>query len=211
MPSISDTTQIIKILKKHFSGKPALIFQNPLELLIATILSAECTDKRVNLVTKELFKKYKKAQNYANADLKTLETEIRSTGFYHNKAKNIKMAARKIHKEFKDKIPSKMEDLLKLPGVARKTANVVLWNAFQKNVGIAVDTHVKRISFRLGLTKNTDPEKIEKDLMPIIQRKDWGIFTHLIGDHGRTFCMAKKPKCKECPLCKLCPSCGKLS
>jgi len=153
--------KILALLKKTYpNAKIALLFSNPMELLVATVLSAQCTDKRVNIVTESLFKKYKNAKDYAKANMKTLEQEIRSTGFYRNKAKNIIGAAQKIIKDFGGKMPNSMEDLLKLPGVARKTANIIIFNAFNKTEGIAVDTHVRRLSQRLGLTKNKDPEKI---------------------------------------------------
>lgn len=199
--------KILALLKKTYpNAKIALLFSNPMELLVATVLSAQCTDKRVNIVTESLFKKYKNAKDYAKANMKTLEQEIRSTGFYRNKAKNIIGAAQKIIKDFGGKMPNSMEDLLKLPGVARKTANIIIFNAFNKTEGIAVDTHVRRLSQRLGLTKNKDPEKIEKDLMKLIPKKEWGRFSYLLIDHGRAVCDAKNPKCPECVLKTLCPS-----
>ena len=199
--------KIRAVLKKTYpKAKIALRFSNPMELLVATVLSAQCTDKRVNIVTEAFFKKYKKTQDYAKASLKTFEQEIRSTGFYRNKAKNIIGAAQRIVKDFGGKIPNSMEDVLKLPGVARKTANIILFNAFNKTEGIAVDTHVRRLSQRLGLTKNKDPEKIEKDLMKLIPKNEWGRFSYLLIDHGRAICDAKKPKCPECVLKSLCPS-----
>lgn len=202
-----DINKILKILKKEYpNAKIALKFSNPLEILVATILSAQCTDKRVNLITEKLFKKYKTVEDYANADIKKFQEEIRSTGFYRNKAKNIIESAKKILKDFNGKVPDNMEDLLKLPGVARKTANIVLYNGFGKIEGIPVDTHVKRLSYRLGLTKNTDPEKIEKDLMAQLDKKDWGIISYLLIEHGRNVCDAKKPKCNICKLKELCPS-----
>jgi len=157
-------------------------------------------------VTKSLFKKYRKVQDYAKANLKTFEQEIRSTGFYRNKAKNIISTAQKIVKDFNSKLPDSMDKLIQLPGVARKTANIVLFNGFGKVEGIAVDTHVRRLSQRLGLTKNQDPEKIEQDLMKLLDKKEWGKFSYLLIDHGRKICDAKKPKCLECILQKLCPS-----
>ena len=198
--------QIIKILKKEYpKAKIALEFSNPLEILVATILSAQCTDERVNKVTKSLFKKYKTVQDYANADLKKFEQEIKSTGFYHNKAKNIISSAKMIIEKFNGKVPDKMEDLLTLPGVARKTANIVLGNAYGIVEGIAVDTHVRRLSQRLGFTKNDDPLKIEQDLMKIIPKSNWFIISYLLIEHGRKICDARKPKCSVCVISDLCP------
>ena len=205
--STKNIDKILPLLKKEYpEAKIALNFSNPLEILVATVLSAQCTDARVNIVTKSLFKKYRKVQDYAKANLKTFEQEIRSTGFYRNKAKNIISTAQKIVKDFGGKLPDSMDKLLQLPGVARKTANIVLFNGFGKVDGIAVDTHVRRLSQRLGLTKNQDPEKIEQDLMKILDKKEWGKFSYLLIDHGRKVCDAKKPKCLECILQKLCPS-----
>ncbi len=197
---------IISLLKKEYPGvKIALEYSNPLELLIATILSAQCTDARVNEVTKTLFKKYRTPEDYIRAPQEELEKDIYSTGFYRNKAKNIKKLSGILVSDFNGKVPDTMEDLLTLPGVARKTANIVLSAAFGKIEGIAVDTHVKRLSARLGFTKNTDPDKIEKDLMKIIPRDEWAVFTLLLILHGRKICTAKKPLCGECILNKLCP------
>jgi len=202
-----NTDKILSLLKKQYPrAKIALNFKNPLQILVSTILSAQCTDARVNLVTKDLFKKYKKVEDYAKADLKTFEQEIRSTGFYRNKAKHIISSAQKIIKEHNGKVPNTMEDLLQLPGVARKTANIVLYNGYGKTEGIAVDTHVRRLSQRLGLSKNNDPEKIEKDLMKLLYKKDWGRINDLLTHHGRRICDAKKPKCLECAVKALCPS-----
>jgi len=199
--------RILPLLKKEYpNAKVALNFTSPLEILVATVLSAQCTDERVNMVTKSLFQKYRKPEDYANANLKTFEKEIRSTGFYHNKAKNIISAAKKIVKDFGGKLPDSMDKLLQLPGVARKTANIVLFNGFGKVEGIAVDTHVRRLSQRLALTKNNDPDKIEQDLMKQLDRREWGKFSYLLIDHGRNVCDAKKPKCLECILQKFCPS-----
>ncbi|MEW6087930.1 MAG: endonuclease III [bacterium] len=199
--------KILQLLKKEYPGaKTALDFGNPLEILVSTILSAQCTDARVNIVTKKLFKKYKKVEDYANADLKTFEQEIRSTGFYHNKAKNIIASCQKILKEFNGKVPASMDELIQLPGVARKTANIVLFNGFGKIEGIAVDTHVSRLSQRLGLSKNIDPNKIEQDLMKLLDKKEWGDFSNLLIEHGRKICNAKKPNHGECVLYDLCPS-----
>ncbi|NIM02548.1 endonuclease III [bacterium] len=205
--SAKNIDKILPLLKKEYPrAKIALDFSNPLEILVATVLSAQCTDERVNMVTKSIFKKYRKAQDYARANLKTFEQEIRSTGFYRNKAKNIISAAKKIVNDFNNKLPDSMDKLLQLPGVARKTANIVLFNGFGKVEGIAVDTHVRRLSQRLGFTKNQDPNKIEQDLMKLLDKKEWGKFSYLLIDHGRKICEAKKPKCLECILQKLCPS-----
>lgn len=199
--------EIRALLKKEYPDvKIALEFSNPLELLIATILSAQSTDKQINKVTKTLFKKYRTPQDYVNIPQEELEKDIYSTGFYRNKAKNIKKLCGILVENFNSKVPETMEDLITLPGVARKTANIVLSGAFGKIEGIAVDTHVKRVSFRLGLSANTDPEKIEKDLMKIIPENDWDIFALLLIQHGRQVCDAKKPKCEICVLNKLCPS-----
>ncbi|HLB71113.1 MAG TPA: endonuclease III [Candidatus Methanoperedens sp.] len=199
--------EILSLLKKEYPNvKIALGYSNPLELLIATILSAQCTDRKVNEVTKTLFKKYRTPQDYIAATQEKLEEEIYSTGFYRNKARNIRNLCKMLVKDFDGKVPDTMEDLVKLSGVARKTANIVLSGAFGKIEGIAVDTHVKRVSARLGLTANTDPDKIEKDLMDIIPKKDWDVFSLLLIQHGRQICTAKKPLCGECILNKLCPS-----
>jgi endonuclease-3 len=199
--------EIRVLLKKEYPEvKIALDFSNPLELLIATILSAQSTDKQINKVTKTLFKKYRTPQDYVNTPQEELEKDIYSSGFYKNKAKNIKKLCGILVENFNSKVPETMEDLITLPGVARKTANIVLSGAFGKIEGIAVDTHVKRVSARLGLTENTDPEKIEKDLMKIIPKNDWDIFALLLIQHGRQVCEAKKPKCELCVLNKLCPS-----
>ncbi|MDY7009498.1 MAG: endonuclease III [Planctomycetota bacterium] len=200
------TARITAALRKLYpDAKTALRHSNPLQLLVATILSAQCTDARVNIVTKDLFKKYKSAGDYAKARQETFEQEIRTTGFYRNKAKNIIAAAKIIIADFDGKVPENMEDLLSLPGVARKTANIVLGNAFGKNDGIAVDTHVRRLSGRLGLSKHTDPVKIEKDLMELVPRRGWTVFSHLLIFHGRAVCGARKPDCEECAISKLCP------
>jgi endonuclease III len=183
-----------------------LDFRNSLELLVATILSAQCTDKRVNMVTPELFKRYRTAKDYANAPQAVLQNAIRSTGFYRNKAKSIRAAMRAIAEEHGGKVPDTMEKLRALPGVGRKTANVVLGNAFGKNEGIVVDTHVARLSHRLGLTKQKDPEKIERDLMKLIPREYWTDWSHWLIWHGRRRCFARKPDCSQCEVFQLCPS-----
>ncbi len=199
--------KIIELLEKEYpKAKTALHYSSPLEILVATILSAQCTDKRVNIVTKSLFKKYKTAEDYANADLNELEQEIRSTGFYRNKAKNIKNTGRMLVEKFDSQVPNTMEQILELPGVARKTANIVLSNAYGVIVGIAVDTHVRRLSMRLGLTENRNPNKIEKDLMQIVPKSHWKRINNLLIFHGRNVCKARKPKCDSCVLNKLCPS-----
>ena len=207
---IDEQTKVLKIIelleKEYPEARIALNFTDPLELLIATILSAQCTDERVNIVTKMLFKKYRKAGDYANADLKELENDIRSTGFYRNKARNIKNAAQMLVEKFDSKVPRTMNEMLELAGVARKTANIVLSNAFNVVEGIAVDTHVRRVSHRLGLTKNEDPNKIEEDLMKIVPRDKWMRITDLLIFLGRRVCTAKKPKCEVCALNNVCPS-----
>lgn len=191
--------KVLELLKKKYpKPKIALEFRSPWESLVATILSAQCTDARVNIVTTSLFKKYRTVKDYAEADPRILEQDIRSTGFYHNKAKHIMGSARRILKDFNGEVPSTMSGLLSLPGVARKTANVVLYNVFGKNEGIAVDTHVSRVSQRLGLTRNSDPVRIEQDLMKLLDKKDWGDFSLRLIAHGRQTCNAKKPKCPGC-------------
>lgn len=187
-----------------------LDFANPLQLLIATILSAQCTDKRVNLVTAGLFQKYRSAADFANADLGELEQAIKSTGFFRNKAKNIKAACATIVEKHGGEVPRTMEALTALGGVGRKTANVVLGNAFGVNVGIVVDTHVTRLARRLGLTKQTDAEKIEQELMPLVPREQWTLFSHWLIWHGRRRCDARKPDCAGCEIARLCPSAGKV-
>jgi len=194
--------------KNYPEYKTCLRHKSAWELLVSTILSAQCTDKRVNEVTKELFKKYKRIEDYANADLRELEKYVKSTGFFRNKSKNIKASAKMVLKDFNSKVPKKMEELLKLPGVARKTANIVLGNYFGIAEGIAVDTHVKRISFRLGLTKNKDPVKIEKDLMNVLPKKEWVKFNHRLVTHGREICKSLVPSCSKCFLRSLCPRKG---
>ncbi len=207
---VNNKTRVLKIIelleKEHPDAKIALNYTNPLELLVATILSAQCTDKRVNIVTKTLFKKYRKVEDYANADLEELEEDIRPTGFYRNKAKNIKKCCQILVEKFNSKVPKTMEDMLELPGVARKTANIVLSNIYGVVEGIAVDTHVRRLNKRLGLSEHEDPNKIERDLMEIVPKTEWTRITDLLIFHGRRICMAKKPQCEICVLNKLCPS-----
>jgi endonuclease-3 len=199
--------EIIRKLKKEYPVlKSALNFSSPFELLAATILSAQTTDVHVNKVTETLFKKYKNVNDFANTDPATLEKDVSSVNFYRNKARNIQNAARIIIEKFNGEVPRTMEDLISLPGVARKTANIVLYNVFGIIEGIAVDTHVIRLAGRLGLTKNEDPVKIEKDLMEIVPKKEWGNITHLLIFHGRKICQAKKPMHKDCVLFDICPS-----
>jgi endonuclease III len=185
-----------------------LNFSNPLQLLVATILSAQCTDKRVNIVTEKLFKKYCSAEDFARAEISELENEIRSTGFYKNKARNIKSACADIVARHGGKVPQTMEELIELGGVGRKTANVVLGNAFNKNIGVVVDTHVARLSFRFGFTKFSAPEKIELELMQLVPQDDWTLFSHWLIWHGRRRCFARKPDCKNCEVLKWCPRIG---
>jgi endonuclease III len=200
-------TQIIKRLKKEFPVlKCALDFNNPFELLVATILSAQTTDLLVNKVTSNLFRKYANVRDFAIADRAELEKDLSSVNFYRNKARNIQDTAKIILEKFGGEVPRTMEELVSLPGVARKTGNIVLYNAFGITDGIAVDTHVIRLSNRLGLTKHDDPVKIEKDLMEITPKKEWGNLTHLLIYHGRKTCGAKKPLHSECVLFDICPS-----
>ena len=199
--------KVIELLEReHSDAKIALRYTNPLELLVATILSAQCTDERVNMVTKTLFKKYTKAEDYANADLKELEQDIKSTGFYRNKAKNLKKCCQLLVEKYNSQVPKTMEELMELPGVARKTANIVLSNAYGVIAGVAVDTHVRRLAQRLGLSGNDDPNKIEKDLMRIVPKDKWMRTTDLLIFHGRRVCTAKRPNCAACVLNKFCPS-----
>jgi endonuclease-3 len=185
-----------------------LNFSSPLELLVATILSAQCTDKRVNIVTAELFQKYRSAAEYATAPLSDLEEAIKTTGFFRNKAKNIQACCRALVEKHDGEVPRTMEELHALDGVGRKTANVVLGNAFGINVGVVVDTHVTRLANRLGLTKHTDAVKIEQDLMKLVPQKDWTLFSHWLIWHGRRRCAARKPDCAHCEIAALCPSCA---
>jgi endonuclease-3 len=203
------TLKIIAALKKTYPAAYCeLVHDSPLQLLIATILSAQCTDKRVNIVTEKLFKKYRTAENFAAADISGLENDVRSTGFYKNKARNIKSACADIVEKHDGKVPQTMEQLIELGGVGRKTANVVLGNAFGINVGVVVDTHVSRLSFRLGLTPRESPEKIEADLMRLVPQKEWTLFSHLLIWHGRRRCYARKPDCENCEIKNLCPQIG---
>lgn len=206
---IARTQNIISVLKRVYpTAHCELNFSNPLELLIATILSAQCTDKRVNIVTADLFKKYRSAKDFAEADLAVLENDVRSTGFYKNKARNIKSACADILSMHHGQVPSSMEELVQLGGVGRKTANVVLGNAFNINIGVVVDTHIGRLSHRLGLTRHRAPEKIEKDLMVLVPQNEWTLFSHLLIWHGRRRCVARKPDCAGCEIRDLCPRIG---
>ena len=197
---------INRLEKEHSDAKIALNFSNPLELLVATILAAQCTDERVNQVTRNLFKKYRSAEDYANADINVLEQDIKPTGYYRVKARRIKEVCKILVEKFNSEVPKTMEDLLSLPGVARKTANIVLTNAYGINEGIIVDTHVLRLAKRLGLTKSKTRERIEKDLMEIVPKNKWGRFADLLIFHGRRVCKARKPNCEVCVLGDLCPS-----
>ncbi len=204
--------KIVRTLARVYSdAECALVHHNALELLVATILSAQCTDNRVNIVTAELFKKYRSAKDFAEADLKVLEQDVRPTGFYRNKSKSIRGAAKMIVEKYDGEVPSTMEELLELPGVARKTANVVLGTWFNKASGVVVDTHVHRISRRLQLTREDDPKKIEQDLMKLLPMEEWINFSHRLIWHGRRICAARKPKCGECPIAGECPSAGKIA
>jgi endonuclease III len=201
------TRQIIARLRRAYpDAHCSLNYSNPLELLVATILSAQCTDERVNRVTADLFRKYRKAEDFIRVAPAELEQDIRSTGFYRNKAKAIQGACRLIVERHGGRVPSTLDELLELPGVARKTANVVLGNAFGTAVGVVVDTHVGRLSQRLGLTSHEQPEKIERDLMALVPQKAWVDFAHLMIYHGRAICKARKPECASCTLEDLCPS-----
>ncbi len=208
MDKKKQATEIVKRLKKEYAGTPqtALTFSTPFQLLAATILSAQTTDIQVNKVTATLFKKYPAIEDFANTTPEKLAQDVASVNFYKNKAKNINNAAKMVLTQFNGEVPKSMEELVLLPGVARKTANIVLSSAFGINDGIAVDTHVKRLAYRLGLTKHEDPVKIENDLMLLAPRKEWGNLSHLLIFHGRAVCQAKKPKHDGCVLFDICPS-----
>jgi endonuclease III len=199
---------ILPLLKRSYpQAKCSLDFRSPLELLVATILSAQSTDVRVNLVTKDLFKKYKSAADYAKAPQEELEQDIHSTGFYRNKAKSLRGMAAALIEKHGGKVPRTMEELVELPGVGRKTANVVLGNAFDIHVGVVVDTHVTRLANRLDLTDHaSDAVKIEQDLMQVVPKDDWTLFSHLLIHHGRAICTARNPQCEQCPLLPYCPA-----
>jgi endonuclease-3 len=201
--------KIVAILEKKYpEPECALVHETPWQLLVATILSAQCTDKRVNMVTPALFEKFPDQNAFASADQVEVENAIRSTGFFRNKAKNIIACARALQSEHKGQIPQKLDKLVKLPGVGRKTGSVILGTAYGKAEGIVVDTHVKRLSFRLGLTSETDPIKVEKDLMKIVPKNQWINFSHWLILHGREKCKARKPDCDNCELLKVCPRKG---
>jgi endonuclease-3 len=199
--------QIIRLLRKEYpDARCSLNYANPLELLIATILSAQCTDERVNMVTADLFRKYRTCEDYLKVPRSELEQDIRPTGFYRNKARAIQESCKVLCEKYGGRVPDKPEQLMELPGVARKTANVVLGNAFGIASGIVVDTHVARLAGRLGLSKQKDRDKIERDLMELVPRRDWIDFSHLMIYHGRKVCKSRKPLCAECAIEKLCPS-----
>ncbi|MDB6125180.1 MAG: Endonuclease [Pedosphaera sp.] len=185
-----------------------LVHANPLQLLIATILSAQCTDKQVNIVTADLFKKYKTAADFANADPAQFENDVKRIGLYRNKAKNIQACCRELVEKYGGNVPQSMEELIELAGVGRKTANVVLGNAFNINCGVVVDTHVARLSYRLGLTRETSPEKIEQVLVKLVPQPEWTLFSHLLIWHGRRRCFARNPDCPNCEIRPLCPRIG---
>ena len=208
---VARSAKVFAALREAFpEAACALSHRTPMQLLVATILSAQCTDVRVNVVTKDLFKRYRTVKAFAEVSQAQLEKDIHSTGFFRNKARNIRGAAAKILSDFGGKVPDTMDELLTLPGVARKTANCVLGNAFGKNEGVVVDTHVKRLAGRLGLSKQKTPEKIERDLMSLFPPNDWALLSHLLIFLGRSFCPARKPNCPHCPLNDLCPSAGKV-
>ncbi len=203
--------EVLRVLARHYpDARCALDFRTPLDLLVATILSAQCTDTRVNLVTKDLFRRYRVAADYARADPAVLEAEIQSTGFYRNKAKNIKACCQAIQQEFGGEVPRDLDALIQLPGIGRKTANVVLGTAYAVASGVVVDTHVGRISRRLGLTARDDKDavRIERDLMELLPRKEWIDFSHRMIQHGRRICAARRPKCGACPMSSFCPRIG---
>ena len=206
-PATERIGEIIARLRRRYpDARCSLDHGDPLELLVATILSAQCTDARVNVVTGTLFRKYRTAGDYAAANPAVFEDEIRSTGFFRNKTKSVIGMAQGLVERFEGRVPDTMDDLTSLPGVGRKTANVVLGNAFGKDEGVVVDTHVARISRLLGLTRETDPEKIERGLMRVVPRSKWTLFPHLLIHHGRAVCIARRPRCGECPVADLCPS-----
>jgi endonuclease-3 len=206
-PASTRIGEIIKRLQRRYpEAKCSLDHGEPLQLLVATILSAQCTDVRVNLVTKDLFQRYRSAGDYAAANPSVFEQEIRSTGFFRNKTKSVIGMAQALIERFDGRVPDTMEDLTSLPGVGRKTANVVLGNAFGKDEGIVVDTHVARITKLLAFTRQTDPDKIEQDLMRIVPKRRWTLFPHLLIHHGRAICIARRPRCQVCPVADLCPS-----
>jgi endonuclease-3 len=199
--------EIVKTLSKAYPGATvALKFSNALEMLVATILSAQCTDEKVNEVTATLFRKYRRPEDYLKVPEEELRADIKPTGFYNQKAASVRAACQRIVEMYGGKVPDTMEELITLRGVARKTANIVLGNAYGKVEGIAVDTHVRRLANRLGFSTESDPDKIEQDLMRLVPRKRWFDFTYVLIDHGRAVCVARKPRCEECPVSRLCPS-----
>jgi endonuclease-3 len=206
-PKAEKAKQIIRILRWDYpDSHTALHFKTPHQILVATILSAQCTDVKVNEITPSLFAKYPSVEAFSRAEREDLEGEIRPTGFFRNKAKNILLSSQKIMQDFGGNVPDNMDDLLTLPGVARKTANIVLSSAFKRAEGIAVDTHVKRLAGRLGLSQEKDPDKIEKDLMSVFPEQDWLDINYLLVNHGRAVCQARKPRCVQCSLSSHCPS-----
>ena len=206
-PIAERAPEIIRILSETYpDAKVALAFSTPLEMLVATILSAQCTDEKVNEVTATLFRKYQSAEDYLSVPEDELKADIKPTGFFNQKAISIREACRRIVEEYGGQVPATMEDLITLRGVARKTANIVLGNAFGTVVGIAVDTHVRRLANRLGFSEQSDPDKIEQDLMRLIPRGRWFDFTYVLIDHGRAICIARRPRCEECPVNQLCPA-----
>ena len=201
--------EVVRLLRRHYPAATcSLNFHAPLELLVATVLSAQCTDERVNLVTQDLFQKYRSAADYAQVPVAELEKDIQSTGFYRNKAKNIQNCCGLLVQQHGGQVPQDIEQLVALPGIGRKTANVILGTAFGIASGVVVDTHVTRLSRRLGLSRQKDAEKIEKDLMEVIPSKEWVAFSHRMIQHGRKVCLARKPKCDVCPLMAICPKVG---
>ncbi len=201
------TLEILARLRKAYpDSRIALDFETPLQLLVATVLAAQCTDKKINEISPALFRRYPAARDYAGAELPELEEMVRSTGFYRNKARALKALGQALVADHGGEVPAEMEALVTLPGVGRKTANAVLGNAFGRNEGITVDTHVQRLARRLGLTGETEPEKIECDLLPLVPRDDWTVWSHTLQSHGRALCKARRPECAACPVADLCPS-----
>ena len=201
-------TIVRRLAKAYPNARCTLNYRSPLELLVATVLSAQCTDARVNLVTRELFRKYRTAADYATARREELEADIKSTGFYRNKAKSLQSCCRELVDRFGGRVPGRMEDLVGLAGIGRKTANVILGNAFGQATGVVVDTHVGRLAQRMGLSRQKEPAKIERDLMELVLRKEWVSFSHRMILHGREFCRARKPACERCALNDVCPKIG---
>lgn len=202
-------SRVVRALKRDYSdAECALQYDSPVQLLVATILSAQCTDERVNLVTRKLFRKYPTAEDLARVPIRRLEKEVQSTGFFRNKAKNIKTCCQQLVEQFDGEVPRNLETLVQLPGIGRKTANVVLGTAFGLATGVVVDTHVGRLSRRLGLTNQEDPVKCEQDLIGILPKKEWILFSHRMIHHGRRICSARRPKCDQCGMQKFCPQNG---